>query len=158
MNRLGIIKLESAVFDSGYRGEPTQVIFTPISAKVHRSEAFVQLVFFRNEKPATLAILRVLPEREGQVGESLRPGKDDVTIVAAAGGEGADVAPRADGLAGGLTEPHEELVKDRASTSWDTVLISSSSVSSGVMVFTSPSLFAILWTWVSTGIAGLLKA
>jgi deoxycytidine triphosphate deaminase len=53
LNRLGVIKLESAVFDSGYRGEPTQVIFTPISAKVHRSEAFVQLVFFRNEKPAT---------------------------------------------------------------------------------------------------------
>ena len=53
LNRLGIMKLESAVFDSGYRGEPTQVIFTPISAKVHRSEAFVQLVFFRNEKPAT---------------------------------------------------------------------------------------------------------
>jgi len=53
INRLGIIKLESAVFDSGYRGEPTQVIFTPISARVHRGEALVQLVFFRNERPAT---------------------------------------------------------------------------------------------------------
>ena len=53
MNRLGIIKLESAVFDSGYRGEPTQVIFTPISARVHRSEAMVQLVFLRNEKSST---------------------------------------------------------------------------------------------------------
>ena len=52
LNRLGIIKLESAVFDSGYRGEPTQVIFTPIPARVHKSEAFVQLVFLRNEKPA----------------------------------------------------------------------------------------------------------
>jgi len=52
MNRLGIIKLESAVFDSGYHGEPTQVIFTPIAAKVHNTEALVQLVFFRNEKAA----------------------------------------------------------------------------------------------------------
>lgn len=52
MNRLGIIKLESAVFDSGYRGEPTQVIFTPIPARVHKTEAVVQLVFLRNEKPA----------------------------------------------------------------------------------------------------------
>ena len=53
MNRLGIIKLESAIFDSGYRGEPTQVIFTPIGARVHKDEAMVQLVFLRNEKPAT---------------------------------------------------------------------------------------------------------
>src|SRR5271157_5825014 len=52
INRLGIVKLESAVFDSGYRGEPTQVIFTPISARVHRSEAMIQLVFLRNEKAA----------------------------------------------------------------------------------------------------------
>ncbi len=52
INRLGIIKLESAVFDSGYQGEPTQVIFTPINAKIHQSEAFVQLVLIRNEKPA----------------------------------------------------------------------------------------------------------
>ena len=53
INRLGIIKLESAVFDSGYRGEPTQVIFTPIRARVHRGEAMIQLVFLRNEKQAT---------------------------------------------------------------------------------------------------------
>ncbi len=52
INRLGIIKLESAVFDSGYEGEPTQVIFTPINAKVHESEAVIQLVLIRNEKPA----------------------------------------------------------------------------------------------------------
>jgi deoxycytidine triphosphate deaminase len=52
INRLGIIKLESAVFDSGYHGEPTQIIFTPIAAKVHSTEALVQLVFFRNEKAA----------------------------------------------------------------------------------------------------------
>lgn len=53
LNRLGIVKLESAVFDSGYQGEPTQVIFTPIRARVHRDEAMVQLVFFRNEKRTT---------------------------------------------------------------------------------------------------------
>ena len=53
INRLGIVKLESAVFDSGYRGEPTQVIFTPLRAKVHKDEAMIQLVFLRNEKPAT---------------------------------------------------------------------------------------------------------
>jgi deoxycytidine triphosphate deaminase len=52
VNRLGIIKLESAVFDSGYHGEPTQVIFTPIAAKVHKGEALIQLVFLRNEKAA----------------------------------------------------------------------------------------------------------
>jgi deoxycytidine triphosphate deaminase len=52
VNRLGIIKLESAVFDSGYHGEPTQVIFTPIPARVHSTEALVQLVFIRNEKAA----------------------------------------------------------------------------------------------------------
>jgi dCTP deaminase len=53
INRLGIIKLESAVFDSGYCGEPTQVIFTPINARVHQGEAIIQLVFLRNERPAT---------------------------------------------------------------------------------------------------------
>ena len=52
VNRLGIIKLESAVFDSGYHGEPTQVIFTPIEAKVHRTEALIQLVLLRSEKAA----------------------------------------------------------------------------------------------------------
>jgi deoxycytidine triphosphate deaminase len=53
INRLGIMKLESAVFDSGYVGEFTQTIFTPLDARVHRDEAIVQLVFIRNEKPAT---------------------------------------------------------------------------------------------------------
>jgi deoxycytidine triphosphate deaminase len=52
INRLGIIKLESAVFDSGYSGEPTQTIFTPMDARVHKDEALVQLVFIRNEAPA----------------------------------------------------------------------------------------------------------
>jgi deoxycytidine triphosphate deaminase len=52
VNRLGIIKLESAVFDSGYSGEPTQTIFTPLDARVHKDEAMIQLVFIRNEAPA----------------------------------------------------------------------------------------------------------
>jgi len=51
-NRLGIIKLETAVFDSGYTGEPTQTIFTPLKSIVHKDEALVQLVLIRNEKPA----------------------------------------------------------------------------------------------------------
>ena len=50
-NRLGIIKLETAVFDSGYTGEPTQTIFTPLNSIVHKDEALVQLVLIRNEKP-----------------------------------------------------------------------------------------------------------
>ncbi len=53
VNRLGIVKLESAVFDSGYSGEPTQTIFTPLDARVHKDEAIIQLVFIRNEAPAT---------------------------------------------------------------------------------------------------------
>jgi deoxycytidine triphosphate deaminase len=53
INRLGIIKLETAVFDSGYEGEPTQVIFTPIDARVHEKEAIVQLIFLRNEEAAS---------------------------------------------------------------------------------------------------------
>lgn len=52
LNRLGVIKLETAVFDSGYSGEPTQTIYTPIRAMIHKDEAMIQLVFLRNEKPA----------------------------------------------------------------------------------------------------------
>jgi deoxycytidine triphosphate deaminase len=54
INRLGIVKLESAVFDSGYSGEFTQTIFTPLEARVHMDEALVQLVFIRNEAPSEL--------------------------------------------------------------------------------------------------------
>jgi deoxycytidine triphosphate deaminase len=54
VNRLGIIKLESAVFDSGYTGEFTQTIFTPLDARVHKDEALVQLIFIRNEAPAQM--------------------------------------------------------------------------------------------------------
>jgi deoxycytidine triphosphate deaminase len=54
INRLGIVKLETAVFDSGYSGQPTQAMFTPVRAKIHKDEALVQLVFLRNEKPSEL--------------------------------------------------------------------------------------------------------
>lgn len=53
INRLGMVKLETAVFDSGYAGEPTQTIFAPLEAMVHKDEALVQLVFIRNESPST---------------------------------------------------------------------------------------------------------
>jgi len=52
VNRLGIVKLETAVFDSGYSGEFTQTIFTPLDARIHKDEALVQLVFIRNETTA----------------------------------------------------------------------------------------------------------
>jgi len=52
INRLGIVKVETAVFDSGYSGEFTQTIFTPLEARVHKDEALVQLVFIRNEAPS----------------------------------------------------------------------------------------------------------
>lgn len=52
INRLGIIKLETAVFDSGYTGEPTQTIYTPVKALIHRDEAIIQLIFIKNERRA----------------------------------------------------------------------------------------------------------
>jgi deoxycytidine triphosphate deaminase len=52
VNRLGIIKLETAVFDSGYTGEPTQTIYTPLKALIHKDEALVQLIFIKNERRA----------------------------------------------------------------------------------------------------------
>ncbi len=39
-----------------------------------------------------------------------------------------------------------------------TSLVSCASVSSGFFVCTNPSLLEMRWTWVSTGIAGLLNA
>jgi len=38
--------------DSGYSGEPTQTIYTPLDARVHKDEALIQLVFIRNEARA----------------------------------------------------------------------------------------------------------
>ncbi len=51
-NRLGIIKLETAVWDSGYSGEGTQVFYAVMPAKIHRDEAWVQLVFIDNKSTA----------------------------------------------------------------------------------------------------------
>lgn len=51
VNRLGVIKFETAVFDSGYSGEPTQTFFTPLAALIHKDEALIQMVFIRNEEP-----------------------------------------------------------------------------------------------------------
>jgi len=50
LNRLGLIKVQTAVFDPGYEGEFTQTWFIPIRAKVRVGEAWVQLVYFRLEE------------------------------------------------------------------------------------------------------------
>jgi len=53
-NRLGIIKAESAVWDSGYKGYGTQTIFVALKrAKIHVDEAWVQLIFISNAEPAS---------------------------------------------------------------------------------------------------------
>ncbi len=52
LNRLGIQKFETAVFDPGYEGEFTQTLYFPKRAKIHVNEAWIQLVFFKLlEKP-----------------------------------------------------------------------------------------------------------
>ena len=48
LNRLGIIKSQTAVFDSGYRGEWNQTFWVPVRARIHVSEAWVQVVFVKN--------------------------------------------------------------------------------------------------------------
>ncbi|MGC8940666.1 MAG: dCTP deaminase domain-containing protein [Candidatus Nanoarchaeia archaeon] len=54
-NRLGIIKAESAVWDSGYRGFGTQTIFVAVkTAKIHVDEAWVQLIFIDNKERAKM--------------------------------------------------------------------------------------------------------
>jgi len=49
LNRLGLIKVQTAVFDPGYKGEFTQTWFVPVRAKVRVGEAWVQLVYIRLE-------------------------------------------------------------------------------------------------------------
>ena len=52
LNRLGLVKVQTAVFDPGYEGEFTQTWFLPIRAKIRKGEAWVQLVYARlEEKP-----------------------------------------------------------------------------------------------------------
>jgi len=52
LNRLGIHKFETAVFDPGYEGEFNQTFYFPKKAKIHINEAWIQLVFFRLEEEA----------------------------------------------------------------------------------------------------------
>ena len=49
LNRLGLVKVQTAVFDPGYEGEFTQTWFVPIRVKVRVGEAWVQLVYIRLE-------------------------------------------------------------------------------------------------------------
>mgnify|MGYP006267039179 CR=1 FL=1 len=52
LNRLGIIKFETAVLDSGYVGEFVQTLLTLSPALFHKDEALVQLIFLQNVKRA----------------------------------------------------------------------------------------------------------
>jgi deoxycytidine triphosphate deaminase len=50
-NRWGIIKCESALWDSGYEGEGSVTFFFPLSAKIHKDEAWIQLILLDAENP-----------------------------------------------------------------------------------------------------------
>jgi len=47
LNRLGMIKCQSAVFDPGYEGEYNQAWYFPIKAKINVNEAWIQIVFIK---------------------------------------------------------------------------------------------------------------
>ena len=49
LNRLGLIKSQTAVFDPGYEGEFNQTWYIPIKFKVNVNEAWLQLVYFELE-------------------------------------------------------------------------------------------------------------
>ncbi len=49
-NRLGILKFQTAVWDSGYVGESSQQVFAFLPAKIHRDEGWIQLVFIDNRE------------------------------------------------------------------------------------------------------------
>ena len=51
-NRLGILKFQTAVWDSGYVGQSSQQVYAFLPAKVHKSEAWIQLVFIDNREIA----------------------------------------------------------------------------------------------------------
>ncbi|MBI4017384.1 MAG: deoxycytidine deaminase [Candidatus Aenigmarchaeota archaeon] len=54
LNRLGVIKSETAVWDSGYKGFGTQTVFVPIhSIRIHRDEKWFQLIFMDAEASGT---------------------------------------------------------------------------------------------------------
>lgn len=46
LNRLGLIKCQTAVFDPGYEGEYNQTWYVPMRLKISVDEAWIQLVFF----------------------------------------------------------------------------------------------------------------
>ena len=46
LNRLGLIKCQTAVFDPGYEGEYTQTWYIPMKLKINVKEPWIQLVFF----------------------------------------------------------------------------------------------------------------
>lgn len=49
-NRIGLIKIPTALFDPGYEGEFTQQWYIPFKIKVNVNEAWIQLIFIRLEK------------------------------------------------------------------------------------------------------------
>lgn len=50
INRLGMVKSETALWDSGYKGFGTQTVFIPIkSFKIHKDEFWFQLAFINAE-------------------------------------------------------------------------------------------------------------
>jgi len=55
LNRLGIIKSQTAIGDSGYKGFATQTFYIPIrNVRIHKDEAWTQLVYISNRGVADL--------------------------------------------------------------------------------------------------------
>ena len=51
LNRFGVIKTESAVWDSGYEGYGTQTILIPFNRlKIHKNEAWFQMIVLKSEE------------------------------------------------------------------------------------------------------------
>lgn len=47
LNRLGIIKSQTGLLDSGYNGTPTQTFYFTLSAKINVNESWIQLTFVK---------------------------------------------------------------------------------------------------------------
>ena len=55
LNRLGMIKSESALWDSGYKGFGTQTIFIPIKLfKIHKNDFWFQFILLSSEESKNL--------------------------------------------------------------------------------------------------------
>ena len=50
LNRLGVIKLQTGVFDAGYEGEWTQTFYLPNPARINVKEAWVQFILIETQK------------------------------------------------------------------------------------------------------------